>query len=342
MFRLKTIAFSLIIGLGCVILFFGLDFAYTSLVIPHDTREPGIRHPVYHHSFRPYFDAVRGWGGRKYRFVTNSLGFADSVPREIPLQTSKRRILFLGDSFTEGIGYTYPETFVGRFSAMLDPDQYDVLNGAVASYSPRWYYRKLKYHLDRGLKVDEVFVFIDISDVQDEVFYAHERWRDVALPYIRSSMERRFLLTLTAMRLFRSRLSPPPIDYANRANWTSNEDVFQTWGEEGLNLATQHMDQIAELCRLRGIRLFVAVYPWPAQITRGERECRQVTHWREFCRSRQVPFLDLFSVFIDPSVPDAVTRYYIPGDFHWNTAGNEKVADALHSFWLETSRAIHH
>jgi len=48
---------------------------------------------------------------------------------------------FLGDSYTEGLGVAYPQTFAGRLASRLDSDRIDLLNGAVASCSPIIYWR---------------------------------------------------------------------------------------------------------------------------------------------------------------------------------------------------------
>ena len=54
----------------------------------------------------------------------------------------------------------------------LIKDLYEVLNAGVGSYSPIIYWRKIKYLIeDVGLRFDEVVVYIDISDAQDEASY---------------------------------------------------------------------------------------------------------------------------------------------------------------------------
>lgn len=130
-----------------------------------------IASKVYHHDLAPMFSGKTNFGPIEYTLTTNSLGFKDSASRQIPLIPSRPRILFMGDSFTEGVGLPYKETFVGLIDAQWQK-QYDVLNGALSSYSPIIYYRKIKYLLETTkLKVDQVVVFIDISDIQDEILY---------------------------------------------------------------------------------------------------------------------------------------------------------------------------
>lgn len=121
---------------------------------------------AYHHTLQPLFDGYDVWGTQRYRVITDSLGFRDAVAREVPLRTDRPRILFIGDSFTEGIGLPYEQTFVGRFARAFP--ELDVLNAGVVSYAPSAYYEKLKHLLERGFEFDEAFVYIDVSDVRDE------------------------------------------------------------------------------------------------------------------------------------------------------------------------------
>src|SRR5882757_4373215 len=62
-----------------------------------------IPDPMYTHTFKPNFDGYDVWGGSRYRFFTNSLGFRDASARSIPLVADRKRIVFIGDSFTEGM-----------------------------------------------------------------------------------------------------------------------------------------------------------------------------------------------------------------------------------------------
>ena len=77
----------------------------------------------------------------------------------------------LGDSFTEGM-LAWRDTYVAQTAGHFP--QYDFLNGAVASYSPSNYLNVTRMVLDKGVAIDEVIVFIDISDVSDEAAVYHD------------------------------------------------------------------------------------------------------------------------------------------------------------------------
>ncbi len=75
----------------------------------------------------------------------------------------------MGDSFTEGVGNAWADTFAGRLSAALAPKGVEVLNAGVVSYAPTVHWRKLRHLLDdRELRVDSVLLFLDLSDIADE------------------------------------------------------------------------------------------------------------------------------------------------------------------------------
>lgn len=128
---------------------------------------------VLHHRFIP------GASGRykttefDVAYSINGLGLRD---REIPLAKphGTRRILMLGDSFTEGDGVEYHETFSAGLQRMLDtaglPARWEVINGGVGSYAPMVEYL---YLCNGGLALqpDLVVLNLDLSDFFDDLGY---------------------------------------------------------------------------------------------------------------------------------------------------------------------------
>src|SRR5665647_1274773 len=90
----------------CIGLFLVFDFAYSSLTMGAE-QSPRVANPVYDHDLAANFDGHDFWGEVRYRLVTNSLGFRDGSVRKVPLKSDSRRILLIGDSFTEGIGMNF-------------------------------------------------------------------------------------------------------------------------------------------------------------------------------------------------------------------------------------------
>lgn len=134
-----------------------------------------ISSPYYHHTLKANVDTnAEFWGLKKFRFTTNSLGFRDKTIRKIEKKNiNKKRILIIGDSALEGVT-SFENTVAGKLIENYN-NNYEILNAAVGSYSPTIYYYKIKKLLEDGYKFDSVFVFLDPSDIPDELQYKYDK-----------------------------------------------------------------------------------------------------------------------------------------------------------------------
>jgi hypothetical protein len=320
-----------------------------------------IADPIYGHTLKANYTGEEVWGD-KTKLITDSLGFKDSATRDVPLRSDRKRVLFLGDSFTEGLGTSYEQTFVGRFASAFP--QLDVLNGAVSSYAPSIYFAKAKYLLDMGLQVDEIVVYIDISDVQDEaIFYRFDKDGHIeegnfdancrspeiflsASPkwgywsYTLDFFYKRYLLSKITSSLRDSdvaTLTQPGHTYGadrRRASWTydANAVCYGTMGiEGGIAKAIAQMDRLYALVSERHIPLSIGVYPWPQQMLYDTEESRQVTIWRNWCAGKCRRFFNHFPTMFSykREHPTFLRDLFIWGDVHYNAFGNELIAREL-------------
>jgi len=341
----------------------GTDLVFTRVYLrlhppPAANTATVLRTPsdLYHHDLRPNVSVEdEVWGPRRSPYRTNSLAFRDRAVREVPLRSDRPRIVFIGDSFTEGVGVPYADSFVGRVDSALAPRGVEVMNAGVISYCPVIYYRKVKHLLeDVGLRFDLLAVYIDIGDIQDEVTYkldadqnvrprAARRVAELAadqakggrgffrFPRLKRFLDRNSLLWSRAYvgleRLF-------PME-GNRAGlWTVDDGFYEAYGREGLETAREDMDRLRDVLRAHGIPLVVAVYPWPDQVLHHDRDSRQASFWRRWAADNGAGFIDYFPRFIDAGAPrEVLGRYYIPGDVHWNEAGHGLIADGFLEYY---------
>lgn len=158
---------SLIIFGVTAIMFAVLDFLFGAKILSIIRKsEPfRIQHSTFHHTLKPNYDGIGRWGDWTYKMCTNLHGFKDKC--NAPINESKSfDVAFMGDSFTEGIGLPFEQTFVGLVSERY-PDL-RIANLGVVSYSPAIYLAKLKDLYARGYRFKHVIVFIDIGDAFDE------------------------------------------------------------------------------------------------------------------------------------------------------------------------------
>ncbi len=326
-----------------------------------------VRSPIYHHDLAARVSTDSAvWGPRTYHVSTNSLGFKSNRVREIPLAAEGRRIVFIGDSYTEGVGVEYPETFVGIVDATLAPAGVEVLNAAVSSYSPIVYWRKIKHLIeDVGLEFDELIVFPDVSDAQDESIYYLDEDGNVQSPAVhwlgsgpttadddddgsdkgggglgawaRRWLGRNSIVAFEVIRIAKDVLVDPKVAFSvnvPRSMWTIDPGLYEQFGKLGLDRMASYMDQLHALLSEHGIGLTVAVYPWPDQIIHNDLESIHVAFWRNWTADRNVRFVNYFPAFIKadndrPSNERTLITYFFNDDTHWNEAGHRLIADGF-------------
>jgi hypothetical protein len=362
--RLSRIAGRLALALGAFAL---ADLAAGTLLLPHDLNYRS-REPWFHHGLRPNASGMSQWGsGPLYPAHVNSLGFLDREVREVPLASDGRRVLLIGDSFTEGIGVPFEQTFAGILQERLAPEGIEVLNAGVMSFSPRLERLRLEQLFDEvGLEVDELVLLIDISDIQDQVLYRKfvprhatavesaraGAWRWVTRHSLSIGYAERMLAARRRNALrekYGATVLPPWLDYfwlegqdhepssdpsfaRVRVLWTGDEYFANPWTDLGLAMAREDLVAIAELCRRHGVELTLGVYPWPTQVRIFERESRQVYLWETFAAEHGLGFVSFWGDFMpegDYDPEELYVRNFIEGDVHWNEAGHRLVADRL-------------
>lgn len=312
-------------------------------------RDFRIAHDIYHHDLLPNYDGWGWWGPVRYRMRTNSLGFRDVSTREVPLRSDTPRVLLLGDSFTEGLGVDYESSMAQQVTDWYAARGVEVLNAGVVTYAPVIYWKKVEDLLEqRRLEVDEVIVFLDISDIQDEAwFYRLSRDGRVidAPPPSSTALDywfRNSFTYRTVTRTIRGVWPHPPLNGCGfpdasmsecQAGWTQSPAVRRRFGADGLMRATGHMTELASLLRRHGLPLTVVVYPWPDHLRWQDRNSLQIRHWRRWATDENARFVELFSHFFEASdrigVKNVLARYFIPGDVHWTVEGNRLAADGV-------------
>jgi len=175
-----------------IILVFDIIFFY---FLPKDlksklyyNRAHRIKSFYYHHDLRPMASFYDNWGYEKYQIFTNNLGFKDKSNRIVEFK--KKNILFIGDSFTEGVGVEYKDTYVGLIEKYLKNNNNDVevLNAGVQSYSTSIYLSKIYHLLERKkLPITDIFVMISGGDIFDD----HFKYLDLGDDYVLNHVDQK-------------------------------------------------------------------------------------------------------------------------------------------------------
>jgi len=183
----------------------------------YNNRAHRIKSFYYHHDLRPMSSFYDQWGYERYKIYTNNLGFKDTSNRTIEFKN--KNILFIGDSFTEGVGLKYEDTYVGLVETYLKKDNEDieVLNAGVQTYSTSIYLAKI-YHLTerKKLPITDIVVMISGGDIFDD----YSKYLDLNDDFILNHIDQKNIYLINMINFFKSntltyqlitRITPPKI-----------------------------------------------------------------------------------------------------------------------------------
>ena len=344
-----------------LLIFFSIDiilgkFIYKKFIRKNfvDTYQQIYVKNNYDHTLKKELSVV--YGNIRYKLCTDKNGFR-TFCNNILNERKNYEIALIGDSFTEGVGLSYEDTFAGIFSKKIGVN--NVANLGVSSYSPSIYYLKLKDLLNRNYKFKEVIIFVDHSDLVDEILCYNflgdrvnrkknynscinagvinldEKIKGFFENYLRLTFE--FYIISKDFLIEKNFLEKKPTSLqlnSPRSSWTYRYDKHR-YNNVELNdakkILLQRMNLTHNLLKKNNIQLSVAVYPWPDTLYFDKVGNIHFKMWEAFCLNKCKKFYNLNQVFFDKlefsSKNKVVTDYYIKGDFHFNKKGSEIVAD---------------
>ena len=313
----------------------------------------------YHHDLAKNFSGEGSWGSRRYSICTNQFGFKDSCSSKVNGDKSFD-LAFIGDSFTEGIGLPYEDTFVGQIATEY-PDL-KIANLGVGSYSPSIYLAKVKKLIDEGFSFEEVVVYVDISDIQDEAISyiyqdgkvydldpsnGHPIMTNNFINELKIIIKNKFPITYHSLYIFKGYIKSLRTNQAlqennnwdyfsknyARSNWTYNtlSDGYGVAGvKASITKSVKLMEDLHQLLSQNNIKLSVGVYPWPGQLLYDSEESIQVKIWSDFCINKCNNFYNSFPLFFQElktnGTSQAIEKIYISRDVHFNSYGMSLVA----------------
>ena len=349
-----------------------VDFIVTKIFFPNNSNaiiqkkvEHRISHQIFHHHLKPLVDVLEDNGKYgKNRLITNSLGFKDKEKREIKPKINEKRILLIGDSFTEGVLLNYEDTFAGMIDEELLKKNVEVLNAGLSSYSPTIYFKKIKYLIENErLNFKELVIFLDISDIWNEATtytisvseddgvesvqkQDHMSLREWLSIFLNKNFYGTYLVTNFIYDTIKKRKNisqdafidwsvsdDHPID-----KWPIKKKFYKEYGIDGIKKAEIFLQKIIDLNKEHKIETTIVVYPWISNIYYNDLDSLQVEIWKKFSQKNKIKFLNLFPFFIEANRDhiknkEIIKEFFIPFDIHYNKRGHEVIAKAFLDFY---------
>ena len=329
-----------VIGISLVsVLLIDLLFGSYLLKLTPKKIDHTINHNIYDHDLKRKFKGNLEWSpGETYLFCSNKNSFRTFCDK-MDSESKEFDIAFIGDSFTEGVRVDYEDTFVGRIENKFDDLM--IANLGVVSYSPSIYFTKLRHLLDSGYKFKRVIIYFDISDIYDDnrkyklIDNKISRKKSIILSNIQRTLKSSFPFLAYSLKTVKDDVFKKTVtvnkctylDYCHeKSSWTFNNKFF---GDKEINKSLDYMEMTYDLLQKNNIKMSIGIYPWPAQILYDNSQSKIVKLMDNFCFNKCEFFFNNFTDFFS-EIPLAdkekiISKYYIEGDVHFNSLGNEKI-----------------
>jgi len=313
--------------------------------------KPTDKNDIFDYNFKKNLDKNFFYSKFEYRVCTNSLSLRSDCSKDKEMIEKDFDILFIGDSFTEGVGLDYNDTFVGIFENSL---KLNIGNLGVSSYSPYNYYKKIKYYIDE-LKINtkEVIVFLDLSDAENDFnrfikenklssLQRNDKVETQDNLNLKLRLRKMFPLIYEGLFFLKHYKLPNP-KYRYHPNYSLSAWPYTKVNydlNKALDLNKIYMTKLYEYLREKNIDLSVAVYPYPNTLIYDNLNSNYVSLWKNFCLEKCKNFFNFFPLFFEnknkldfKEALEKVSLYYLDGDMHYNKLGNEKIANDLINFF---------
>ncbi len=265
------------------------------------------------------------WFDRHYR--SNAWQVRDDVEYTVVKQDGRRRITFLGDSFTAGHGVAdVQDRFANLLRAAHPEWEVHVLarNGLDTATEVRFF----EAALARGYQTDDLVLVYCLNDIAEIV----PEWQATVQRIYRSAAAMSFLVEHSYaanqlyFRLFRAR----DREVADYFGVLADAYRGAAWDEQARLLT-----RLRDVTRRAGIRLWVVTFPFLHAL--GEDYSFAEAHERldRLWRSLRVPHLDLWPVFGSMTPQELVVSSV---DAHPNERAHALAAKAIEPFLLQDAR----
>lgn len=235
----------------------------------------------------------------------------------------KKRILFIGDSFTYGTGVTPEESFVKRMET-LNRGNIEAINGGAPSTATM---RQVLFLREEGLRYhpDLVVLCFFQNDVQDNLDQQPPSEAGMKLPkkpFVNRAVNKiNFLLEKT---LYGRSAIFAAISFTKR-----NYLLPYTISKAEFNVTKVSLDQMDSLTRANQIPLAVVYLPRREELTKPLSPALIPSILGAYFKEKGIPYLNLYEKF---QGREDRSKIYFPYDTHFTSYGHQVVAEEIQEF----------
>jgi len=354
-----------------VIIFLLMDIIFSNTIIKDIIKKDCLRYIKYTSDEKNYYSYdleknCRAYETKKtmktYKVFTDNNGFRVSGKNKVNKKDKDNSVIFLGDSFTYGIGLNYEDSIAG----ILEKKNinYNIFNLGVPGYSPSILKYKLQKVLKAGFKPKKIFYLMDLTDVHDDAnrwTKIHETKHPVILDKtIHKEIEKVFTFkkNFKMTRLLIYNLNKSFRNIRKEINKKSFEESDKTigktqWGSfthiskdkldkdfwspndfnSGISNIKTNVKLISNMASEIKSEFYIVIYPWAETLEYGEKYFNWQNFSKELCSfSTCTKLISAFSEFskIKQNFIYWKKEIYFLQDIHLNANGNRILAEIIY------------
>ena len=332
------------------------------------TKNYSLKSERFHHKIAPNINVYEYWGDNKYKVKTNVYSMRILNERSSKIEENKNNIGFMGDSFVYGSGINYDDHFINKLSNKFK--NFNMLNLGFVSYSPSIYFKRIQYYVDeKKIKFKKIFLFVDVSDIQDEgVFYRENYKGNIVRKWLNDNDNEKKLkkykiknylqqnsFIFKFYQVFFQRKGTdksinclnkkedidnyiPYIDYERMAYGIDKIIQKEEWVVKGMSNVNKYLDKIKNLSKKEKFELIIVYYPSAVEVIK-KINFNKSLHFellKKWSDSNNVDFIDASKGF--GSLNTGLLNYkknFILCDVHWNRNGHEIIANYINKYLNE-------
>ncbi len=293
---------------------------------------------------------------KPYKVLTDHNGYRFSGKKK---ELKKQNVVFLGDSFTYGLGVKFEDSFPGIVENKAE--DYNIYNLGVPSYGTQKYYFTLNEFLKKN-KVSKVFLTLDLTDVSDAAY----RWiknenidtpvinskrlvKDISswkkfknsnfkgtkyiIFYLRNSTRYLKIKFNTYMNFFnKGKTLPTQYAFFTYEDLKKNSKLNKNNFTKSIRLIEKNILDISDSINTNDADFYIIILPWPDTLVFGQDKFNWENYSKDMCsKSNCKKLINLFDDFreIKEKNENWVDLIYIKDDVHLTKFGNNLVADKI-------------
>lgn len=247
------------------------------------------------------------WGKQ---YTTDSLG-----NRKTKTVRGKRKLLFIGDSVTEGVGVTDSSTFVNLYSS--EDTTHTIFNYSLIGYSVSDYRNTLSTVISGDSSTDQVVLMWCLNDV-----YGKSNTNELPVMAQKGLLSK--LNTLLQDNSSTYKLIKLLI-YQNSLAYYRYDRNFYSPGNPFYDNAVAELIACDSVCKKNNTNLLVAVLPYRSQLENSDYGPQQLLE--DFCYRNQIKYLDIAKGL--QSAKDYKSLYLFADEIHLSVEGHKRVSNYL-------------